>query len=351
MKDINNPFVVYGYKGAQYFCDREDETERIISALSNERNIVLIAPRRIGKTGLIKHVFSSVATADKDTKCIYLDIFSTQNLNQFVSLLAQKVIGQLDTPSQSTLRRIANFFSSCRPTVSFDTLTGLPTVSVDVIPNEERQTLEQIFRYIEASHKRCYIAIDEFQQILDYPEKGVEALLRSFIQFVPNVYFVFAGSQQHLMSDMFVSANRPFFQSSQVVALDVIDENTYYKFANDFFAKRKIDFPQDAFHHLYALFSGHTWYLQSVLNRIYENERKHIDDAVIDKHINELIDEQSSVYQSYLPLLTSNQINLMTAIAKEGSVRRLPRRVSSSDTVFSLPAASIVPYRRSKISR
>ncbi len=59
MATLNNPFVIYGYKGSEYFCDREEETEKMISALHNERNVTLVAPRRMGKTGLVKHVFLS----------------------------------------------------------------------------------------------------------------------------------------------------------------------------------------------------------------------------------------------------------------------------------------------------
>ena len=68
MKTINNPFITYGYKGSRYFCDRENESRQLIEALQNERNVTLIAPRRVGKTGLIKHVFDQIERQDKDAK-------------------------------------------------------------------------------------------------------------------------------------------------------------------------------------------------------------------------------------------------------------------------------------------
>ena len=77
MATLNNPFVVYGYKGAEYFCDRQKETEKIISTLHNERNITLVAPRRMGKTGLIHHVFHQMEEQYEGVKCFYLDIFAT----------------------------------------------------------------------------------------------------------------------------------------------------------------------------------------------------------------------------------------------------------------------------------
>ena len=75
---------------------------------------------------------------------------------------------------------------------------------------------------MKLSGKRCYVALDEFQQIQYYPQEGLEALLRSYIQFLPNVYFIFSGSRQHMMEEMFLSANRPFFQSAMVMSLGSI---------------------------------------------------------------------------------------------------------------------------------
>ena len=129
MGQLRNPFVIYGYKGAEYFCDRKNETKTICTALSNERNVVLISPRRIGKTGLIHHVFEQLKKSEPETKCFYMDINATRNVNQFIQLLAKTVVGQVDTFSQSAFRKILTLFSSYRPTVSFDEFTGIQSLS------------------------------------------------------------------------------------------------------------------------------------------------------------------------------------------------------------------------------
>ena len=92
-----NPFPEYGYFGPEYFCDREQETEELISALVNGSNVTLMAPRRIGKTGLISHAFERMKARDKNIRCFYVDIFSTKTFNQMVQFIANAVIGKLDS--------------------------------------------------------------------------------------------------------------------------------------------------------------------------------------------------------------------------------------------------------------
>jgi len=321
MKQLNNPFVVYGYKGARYFCDRVKETEIIVRGLSNERNITLMSPRRIGKTGLIHHVFDHIRSTHPDIPCIYVDLLATKNLDQFVALLAQNILGQLDTTSQSVLHHITEIFTSLRPTLSFDSITGVPLFSVDIAPGTGEQSLKQIFEYLQKSGKRCYIAFDEFQQITEYPEKGTEALLRSFIQFLPQVYFIFAGSQQHLMADMFLSAKRPFYQSSQLVELKEIDASVYRDFANSFFSEKGVELSAETFGYLYDKVDGQTWYIQAILNRVYTNLRKEISKEAIDDAIRELVEEQTTAFENYYASLTTNQAALLVSIAKERCVK------------------------------
>jgi len=316
----NNPFLIYGYTSPEYFCDRKKETDTILSALENERNLTLIAPRRMGKTGLIKNTFHLIKQAKVDVKCFYIDIYPTNNLNDFVSLVGSTVLGQLDTLSQGVLKKITGFFKSCRPTITVDEATGMPTVSLEIVPEQEGITLKEIFDYLAASGKQCYVAIDEFQQITEYPEKGVEAMIRSYIQFIPNVHFIFAGSKQHIMTEIFVSAKRPFYQSTQMMALTEINEEMYYDFAKSFFEKEGKVLLPEAFQYIYQKFSGHTWYIQSILNRLYGYNIKQITTEIVENAIQEIILENEFIFQNYLSLLTNNQAKIIKAIAKEESV-------------------------------
>lgn len=315
-----NPFLVYGYARPRYFCDREAETQKLLSALDNERNVTLIAPRRMGKTGLIKNVFYALREQRPEVACFYMDIFATRDLSAFVRLLAKTVLGQLDTLSESVLHKLTSFFRSCRPVISTDELTGIPSVTLDFVPDRSEQTLKEIFDYMAASGRSCYLAIDEFQQIASYPEGGTEALLRSYIQFIPNVRFIFAGSSRHLMEEMFMSAKRPFYQSTQLMVLGEIDEESYYQFAKNFFKLKGHQLDKSVFHWIYTRFEGHTWYMQALLNRLYERDESILDIRQAEQVIVGLLEENAPIYQNLIPLLTDNQLALMQAIAREGKV-------------------------------
>ena len=164
------------------------------------------------------------------------------------------------------------------------------------------------------------MAIDEFQQIAEYPESGTEALLRSYVQFTQNVHFVFAGSKQHLMAEMFGSPSRPFFQSTEMMNLQPLDEPTYYDFANGFFQKRNGSIDEKVFSEIYHKFDGHTWYIQSILNRLYERYKVVDDMAAVNHEIMQIVASKSAQYESLAQFLTAKQFALLKAVASDGIV-------------------------------
>lgn len=335
----NNPFLVTGYHSPEYFCDRRQETETMIQALYNGRNVTLIAPRRMGKTGLVKHVFYKLREQEPDIVTFYMDIYSTQALGDFIWLFASTVLGRLDSVPQKALGRVGKFIKSCRPVFTFDELTGQPKVTIDIVPSSEEATLREIFDYLRSSEKRCYIAIDEFQQIAEYPEKGAEALLRSYIQFVPNINFIFAGSKQHIMQQMFHSAKRPFYQSTQTQVIDRIARDEYYRFAADFFTRQGRKLAEETFGYLYDAFDGHTWYIQTLLNRLY-GYAGNPDIGMVDYAIGEVVAESTYTYENLLAAYPASNIRLLKAIAKAGCVREI--NSGNFITEYRLRAASSV---------
>ena len=314
MNKLKNPFTLYGYAGAEYFCDREEETAHLISSLRNGRNVTLMSPRRMGKTGLILHAFEQLAHSDKDCVCIYVDIFPTKSLTDFVMAFGKSVLGQSQR-LYGIAEKISSLFRSANLIFSADPLTGSPQMSLDFHPNNSLTTLQDIFNSLKHSGKECFVAIDEFQQVTEYPEEGVEAILRQHVQFAPNVHFVFSGSKQHLMTDIFISPSRPFYRSTEKFGIGPIKEESYYQFSAKWFSKICVSFDREAFHRLYDKLEGHTWYLQYVLNRLYQSANTSGD--VIVKCISEIIESETDNYQKLYDSLTQNQANLLRAIACE----------------------------------
>ena len=325
----HNPFLLTGYYSPDYFCDRETETERMIAALKNDRNISLMSPRRFGKTGLIHHVFYKISEKEKHTACIYFDIYSTQNLNDFVKIFAESVLGKMDGSVEKTVKKFASVFKSFRPVLSYDALSGQPELSVKIEQETAAQSLQEVFFYLKQLNKRCYIAIDEFQQVAEYPEKGTEALLRSNIQFLPHVKFIFSGSRQHLMSEMFLSAKRPFYQSTQIMSLNTIHQEPYFQFAHTHFLKNKCTITKECFESVYSQFEGHTWYIQAVLNRLYGYGKEINNLDIVFYAIRELLEENRYGYQELMNAYSVVQVHLLKAVAKE----RVVAQINSGDFI------------------
>lgn len=315
---MNNPFVIYGYGGPESFCDREEETARLRAAIENGRNVTLLAERRIGRTGLLKHLFHKLEQEGR-WATVYMDIFATSDLREFTRLFATSVIGSMDTRLDKALVAAARFFRSLRPELAVDSVTGAPSITFGLEQRNVEATLKECFDYLK-SRKRCVVAIDEFQQIASYPEPGTEAILRSHVQFLPETRFIFAGSRHHMMTEMFSSARRPFYNSTQSLPLGCIDKGVYYAFAAREMSK-SCELRRDVFDLVYSLFDGITWYVQTVLNRLFEKRSATEEDvhAVVDG----LLQEKNWEYAAILKSLPAGSKRLLKAVASEGKAKSI----------------------------
>ncbi len=314
-----NPFLISGYINPSYFCDREDETNRIISALQNRRNLTLLSIRRLGKTGLIKHVFYHLK--DSNYRLLYLDIFATNSLQDLVRALSSAIL--LDEKKHSTdyLKKLSKLIAGIKARLVFDNITGNPSIELGYSNYQEAEMgIEQIFSFLSQQKHRYIIAIDEFQQITNYPEKQVEAALRTYIQPLTNVSFVFSGSNKHLLTSMFSDYGRPFYQSSDFLFLNRIDKNMYVDFIYQKFTDNKRHIEKLEIEKLVDYYDGYTFFVQSYFNRLFATGEKKIKPELVEEIKDVILEEREYVFQNYKNLMTDAQFEVLKAVAKEDAV-------------------------------
>jgi uncharacterized protein len=313
MKHVINPFPTTAYIGPDYFCDRSTETKQLLRDLTSGQSVTLTSVRRIGKTGLIRHV---LAQLPKTHNGVYVDILATENLNDFFNVLATAALNAIPETTV-TGKKLWTLIRSIRPVFSIDPMTGFPQVSVDFKPHETNHHIESILRFLEDQPHKIVIAIDEFQQILNYPESRTDAWLRSIIQTLTNVVFIFSGSQQHLMMDLFSNPSRPFYRSTGFLKLEKINKDDYASFIIHHMLQNQKIITDSMVNEMIDWAQCHTYYVQLICNRVFRSPVREITRESWMEEALMLLREQEMMFYNYRDLLTVQQWQFLKAVATE----------------------------------
>ncbi len=337
-----NPFIVTGKIAPEYFCDRVQESARLVKSITNGNNLVIISPRRMGKTGLI-HFCYDKQEISKEYYTFFIDILHTSSLREFTYLLGKEIYDSLLPRSRKMVKLFLQTLKSISGKFGFEPGLNLPVFNIELGDIERPEyTLDEIFYYLNQADKRCIVAIDEFQQIAKYPEKNIEALLRTYIQQQANSNFIFAGSERHMMQEMFLSSARPFYQSASLMDLKAIPSETYVAFVAGHFGKYNKHIEKSSVEKVYNLFKGHTYYMQKTFNEVFADtpEGGECTLDVIRTAIDAIIASNDTIFREILSNIPEKQKILLYAIAREGEAER----ITSSDFIkrHSLVSASSV---------
>ena len=340
--NVMNPFVVGKYLSDDYFCDREQETEFLIKQIENGRNVALISPRRMGKTGLIQHCFAQKRITESYNS-FFVDIYATTSLSEFVFVLGKAIFEGLKPKRIEWKERFFQVIRSLRMGFKLDAITGEPTFDISLGDIQSPQTtIDEIFEYLETADKPCVVAIDEFQQIGEYAEKNDEALLRTKIQQCRQTQFVFSGSRRHTMSNMFNSSSKPFYQSAIMMGLEPIPQETYVDFAIRLFEQYGRQINRDVIDMVYKKYEGFTWFVQMMMNELFaltpKGETCTVD--LLEQAHHNIVQMQEMGFKEQLASLAPKQKQLLQAIAKEHGVNGITS--SSFIKKYNLPSASSV---------
>ena len=320
---MENPFIIKSYESKELFCDREEELQLMLRNCINSTDMTLISQRRMGKTGLILRLFDELKDTRPEIHTVYFDIFASRNIDDFIKLMAEATMKAF--PSKTSIgEKLLTFIKSLRPQLSFDNITGEPQLQIAYqTAHEKEYTLRGLFDFLDSQNEHIVIAIDEFQQIRDYPEQNMEALLRTYIQQTHNLTFIFCGSKKHMMADIFANEKKPFYNSTSFVSLDKISEESYSAFIRQLFNERQRSITDEALQFILEWTRRHTYYTQQLCHTVFANGNEAVTIDEVKKACEQLMKQGEAVYLQYRQMLTDKQWDYLIAVAKEGSVQQI----------------------------
>ena len=317
---ILNPFVVGKYVSPHFFCDREVETQWLMKQIANGRNTALVSFRRMGKTGLIFHLFNQPEVKDH-YHTVFVDVYASSSLTEFVYFLGKAILEQVKKDKHGFIDHFFQVIKSLKVGFTVDPVTGETSFDLGLGSIQSPEiTLDEIFHYLESMDKPCVVAIDEFQQAGFYQEQHVEALLRSKIQQCKKTVFIFSGSKRHLMYNMFNSPAKPFYQSAVSMGLEAIPLDKYMPFVQSLFEERGKSVSPSVIEKVYRKFDGTTWYMQLMMNELFTSTGygECCTEAQLDAALSGIIQVQDGGHRMLLSQLSYKQKQVLQAIAKEG---------------------------------
>lgn len=323
---MDNPFIFRAYKSKELFCDRQKELEMLVANCLSGADTTLIAQRRIGKTGLIHRLFDEIQSHKLPIIPIYVDIFATRSLEDFVKTLSEAIMVAI--PEKSSMgKRFSKFIKSLRPLITYDPLTSTPQIQLTLQSEEEKtQTLMGLLTFLDSQDERILLAIDEFQQIREYPENNVEALLRTIIQKLNNVTFLYCGSKRHMMLDIFSGERNPFYRSTEFLTLRKLDKDVYADFIENHFREAGMGIEKESVDYILTWTRGHTYFTQRLCHSVFNMAKRMVDVDLVKQAAAQILQSDSIIFGQYQQLLTAGQWNFLIAVAKEGEVSQVTSR-------------------------
>ncbi|REG88416.1 hypothetical protein C8N25_10931 [Algoriphagus antarcticus] len=248
---------------------------------------------------------------------IYLDILATENEQQFLDALGSALVQSF--PEKSSIgKRVWEFIKGLRPIISFDQLSGTPQVSFQV--QQYEKLVQDILIFLSKLDQPNIVAIDELQQIHSYPEKNTDAWLRSTIQQLHSVTFLFSGSRQTILSELFSNPKRPFYKSTNSFKLKKIPQEKYREFIVMTFAKHGRILTDALADEILIWTKCRTYYVQHLCNRLFQLIKKIYGQGDWQDCAQKILKEQEVFFFHFRSLLSKQQWRLLVAIAKTGVV-------------------------------
>ncbi len=255
------------------FIDRKKHLPLFRAYLDNNQHIMIKAPRRFGKTSLIKHIFEF----EKNYRYIYIDIRLASSLNHLSNQILDKAYSfvKIDNFIRKSKQSLYELLQSIK-NIKIDNLAQLTIEHINKETDESElfiHSLNVVEQIAASQNINIKVIFDEFQDIVNLKDDHILDLLRSVAQHHQNITYLFLGSIESIMTKIFENKSSPFFHFASVVQLDGLDTKELLDYTTKQFDIEKISYNKEAIHKTIEFLQGHPEYSAKVLQTLFINSK------------------------------------------------------------------------------
>lgn len=318
MQVMNRAFVYGMSVEGENFTDRVKETKRLKMDFENGINVILVSPRRMGKSSIVKKVKSEIT--DPTIKVVYMDIYDCRSEYDFYNRFASVLLKETATKTEQVLDNIKRFLVRLSPKISFspEPMSEI-SLSLGITPQnyqpEEILQLPELIAQEQGVH--LIICIDEFQQIGEFGDSlTVQKRLRGIWQHQQNVSYCLFGSKKHLMTKMFQNRKMPFYQFGEMMYLDKIPTDDWVKFICTRFKKQGKIISEELAQRICEKVDNHSSYVQQLAWNVLAETEKETTEQDFENGVQALMSQCSGLFEQQIQGLTSYQLNFIRALCR-----------------------------------
>lgn len=319
MTTFRSPFQFGTLATEDNFIDRVEDRKLLKQLLSSHINVMLISPRRWGKSSLVKKAMSELVVEDKNVRVCYIDAFSIGSEAEFYRTFASQVIACASSKMERWIEDAKKFLMGVVPQVVLnDQVTDFAAFDLKFVPQEkDKMTILQLPEMLAKEKEiRIVVCIDEFQQLANLPEySDMEGKMRSVWQQQQLTSYCLYGSKRNMMLNIFNNSNSPFYRFGQVIFMNKIAKEHWMPFIVSAFENTGKSISTDFVERICDIVACHSWYLQQLCYFIWSYTATEVTEEVFELGLKQVMNINTPMFQNDTENLSSTQIEMLKAIA------------------------------------
>lgn len=308
---------VYGKSvEGENFTDRVKETKRLKLNFENGINVILVSPRRMGKSSIVKKVKSEIT--DPSIKVVFMDIYDCRNEYDFYNRFATALLKETATKTGQIIENIKRFLVRLTPKIAFSP-EPMQEMSISLGITPQNYQPEEILQLPELIAKEqdvhLVVCIDEFQQIGEFDNSlTVQKRLRGIWQHQQNVSYCLFGSKKHVMTRLFQNHKMPFYQFGEMMFLDKIPTEDWMPFICSRFESQGKRISAELAKRICETVENHSSYVQQLAWNVLAETEKETTEKDYENGVEALLAQCSGLFEQQIQGLTAYQMNFIRAI-------------------------------------